>query len=363
MIFIHISNDYTITFIVKNMLALGVSIIKELGRGTSGVVYQVQSIEDGSYKVVKTIDLSSLSESKQLQASKEVEILKRIDHPHIIKYYNSIVIDAVLYILMEYAAGGDLQSYITETKRKRQHISENQVWAWAYEISLSVYYLHGHKILHRDLKCLNIFLDCKNRIKIGDLGLSEIMSEQITENKSFGTPLFMSPEQIRRQPYGFKVDIWGIGCIIYTLCTLDAPFIGDNFLTLGYNITTNAPKAIPPRYSPNLQSLVNSLLEKDQSVRPHIKETIKMIPTTIRNRYRKPENIIPAAVKTQKIEPLPLLSPNKRPSPPKLREGFHSLIVSARKFNPHETPDLPRSFSRNLDKSRSRATVNDLYNI
>lgn len=345
------------------MQNLGVSIVKELGRGTSGVVYQVQSQADGTYKVVKTVDLSSLSYPKQQQASKEVDILRRIDHPHIIKYYSSIIMDQVLYILMEYASGGDLQSYISNSKRKKQHISENQIWAWTYEISLAVYYMHGHKILHRDLKCLNIFLDSKQRIKIGDLGLSEIMSETATEHKSFGTPLFMSPEQIRRQPYGFKVDIWGIGCVVYTLCSLEAPFIGDNFLTLGHNITTVTPKPIPPRYSPSLQSLLHLLLEKDHSLRPKIKEVIRMIPTNIKNRYRKPDNKMNFIVKTMKVETLPALSPVKPPSPLKLRENLHSLISAARKFNPCEAPDLPRSFSRNLDKSKSRATVNDLYNI
>jgi NIMA (never in mitosis gene a)-related kinase 1/4/5 len=344
------------------MQELGVFVVSELGRGTSGIVYKVQSRLDGSYKVIKTVNLSALSYSKQNQAKKEVEILKKLNHPHIIKYYNSLIVDGVLYILMEHASGGDLQTFITNCKLKHQHLTENQIWAWTYEICLAVHHLHSHKILHRDLKCLNIFLDSKSRIKIGDLGLSEILQDDCIENTAIGTPLFMSPEQIRRQPYGFKVDIWGIGCIIYTLCNLDAPFIGDNLFTLGRNITTTNPKPLPPKYSPSLQGLVSILLEKEHTLRPKIKEVIRMIPTNTKNRYKKPSESIEFIEKSQKIAKLPTLSSTKD-SPIKIRDNYKILGTSVRKFSTKETPELPRTISRNLDKSRSRTTVNDLYNV
>ena len=303
------------------MQTLGVSIIQELGRGTSGIVYKVQSCVDGSFKVVKTIDLSSLTILKQQQALKEVQILKKTNHPHIIEYYNSICEDSILYILMEYASGGDLQSHILKYKQKHQYISENQIWAWAYEICLGVNYLHNHNILHRDLKCLNIFLDEKQRIKIGDMGLSEIINDKSIENISIGTPLFMSPEQIRRQPYGFKVDIWAIGCVIYTLCNLEAPFLGDNLLTLGHNITSLIPKPLPAKYSPTLQGLVNLMLEKDQNIRPKIKDIFTFIPSSIQARYKKPLNNVYTERKetketpeSLKVDTLPLISPYKRNS-------------------------------------------------
>lgn len=352
------------------METLGVTVIKELGRGTSGVVYKVQSHEDGTFKVIKTIDLSSLSTLKQMQAEKEVSILKKVDHSHIIKYYNNVAIDEILYILMEFASGGDLQSLIALSKQKHQYISENQIWAWTYELCLAVNYLHSHKILHRDIKCMNIFLDNKNRIKLGDLGLSEFINENTAENRSMGTPLFMSPEQIRHQPYGFKVDVWAIGCVIYSLCSLESPFSGDNLITLGHNITTLTPKPLPPRYSPNLQTLVSMLLEKDQNLRPKIKEVIRCIPASTKTRYKKPlENYNPERV--IKTEILPVIVPQKTQvsktavdkSAYITHDYMHGLTVSARKFNISDTPELPRSISRNLNKSRSRTTVSDLMGL
>ena len=99
---------------------LGVSAIKELGRGLPSAVLRRRLMQSSN-----NYHLSSLSESKKCQASKEAEILKKIDHSHVIKYYGSVVDDNVMYILMECAAYGDHESSITETKRKIIHISEN----------------------------------------------------------------------------------------------------------------------------------------------------------------------------------------------------------------------------------------------
>lgn len=109
------------------METLEVSVVEELGRGTSGVVYKVRHTVDGKFYVVKVIDISHASVKKQNQAQKEVEILKQVSHPHIIKYYNSTLQNNMLYILMEYASGGDLQRKINRHKYTRKNIEEGQI--------------------------------------------------------------------------------------------------------------------------------------------------------------------------------------------------------------------------------------------
>ena len=270
------------------MESLDVTVVEELGRGTSGVIYKVRHLIDGKLYVVKVIDISKASASKQSRALKEVEILKQVDHPHIIKYYNSIVQSQMLYILMEYAQGGDLQKKINRYKYTKRNIEEGQIWGWAYEIALAVKYLHRHKIVHRDIKCMNIFLDKESRVKVGDLGLSKILLNKEINSATVGTPLYLSPEQIRHQPYGFKVDIWGIGCTLYALCSFESPFVGDSLLTLGQNIAMKSPKSLPPKYSPKLVNFINCLLEKNPKNRPNIKEVIDLIPIFTKKFYRKP---------------------------------------------------------------------------
>ncbi|CAG9315300.1 unnamed protein product [Blepharisma stoltei] len=278
------------------MNSLGVSIIEELGRGTSGVVYKVRSKNDGKFYVVKAIDLSSVSSKKSKQAQKEVEILKQLDNFHIIKYYASLIQDDTMFILMEYAALGDLNTFIKSSKEQRKTIEEGQIWTWTYEICLGIKYLHTHNIIHRDIKCLNVLLDQNRRIKIGDLGLSKISNRKELHASNVGTPLFLSPEQVRRQPYGHKVDIWGLGCIIYTLAALEVPFAGDNMITLGLNIIHSEPRPIPVKYSPKLVDFISTLLKKEPKERPGILEVINQIPIFIRKAYKKPK--LPAGVLT-----------------------------------------------------------------
>ena len=109
------------------MQNLEVTVLEELGRGTSGIVYKVRHLVDSKFYVVKMIDISKASAKKQSQALKECEILKQVNHPHIIKYYNSIVQKEMLYILMEYAPGGDLQRKINRYKYTRRNIEEGQI--------------------------------------------------------------------------------------------------------------------------------------------------------------------------------------------------------------------------------------------
>mmetsp|Transcript_12257 Transcript_12257/g.12060 ORF Transcript_12257/g.12060 Transcript_12257/m.12060 type:complete len:110 (-) Transcript_12257:80-409(-) len=107
-------------------------------------------------------------------------------------------------------------------------------------------YLHAKNIIHRDVKCLNIFLTEDKRIKIGDLGVSKIVSSSAAMHGTrVGTPLYLSPELVKQHPYDFKVDVWAIGCAIYHLACLEPPFQGENLITLGNNIVNKKPKALP----------------------------------------------------------------------------------------------------------------------
>ena len=163
---------------------------------------------------------------------KEVAVLKSISHPHVIKYYDSFVDDHYLYIVMQYAAKGDLHTvtyflYIQILKKRKlkvQFFTEGELWAMAKQILDALKYLHTNNIVHRDVKTLNIFMAEDGSLLLGDLGVSKILKNDLGLYSRVGTPLYLPPEIIKYEKYDYKADIWGLGCVMYLLATLNHPF-------------------------------------------------------------------------------------------------------------------------------------------
>lgn len=251
-------------------------IQKELGRGSFGVVYLVhQSVTKQPY-VLKRINIGHIHHKYQQAALREVEILKKINHPHIIKYYYSFIEDNTLSIITEYAESGDLYQHLQKHRNKKQNFSEAELWRIMSELTEALKYLHQNNIIHRDIKCQNVFLSKNLTVKLGDLGASKLMTAEMQATR-VGTPLYLSPEMIKQQPYDFKIDIWGLGCILYTLAAKESPFVGSNLITLGISIINRNPKSIPSIFSSRLNSIILSMLEKDPENRPNTQAILDIV--------------------------------------------------------------------------------------
>ena len=260
-------------------------IIKELGKGSYGTVFTVMSLIDEKIYVMKRMELNHLKEKQQRECYREVGILKKVNHPNIIKYYSSFLEKSNLYIIMEYAENGDLYSLIKHYKNHNKHFEEINIWRIAYEILNGLHYLHSNKIIHRDIKCLNLFLTKDKHVKIGDLGVSTIVSSLNAMHLTrVGTPLYLSPELIKQIPYDYKVDIWSFGCSLYHLCNLDPPFTGDNLIVLGNKIVKEKPKSIPSIYSEDLAKFIEKMLCKRASDRPDSLTALGMIPADVKEK-------------------------------------------------------------------------------
>ena len=259
-------------------------IIKELGKGSYGTVYTVKSLINSNIYVMKKMELNHLNPRQQVECYREVSILKKVSHKNIIKYYSSFLEKNILYIIMEYAELGDLYSLIKHYKKHSKFFSELDLWKISSEILSGLDYLHTHNIIHRDIKCLNLFITKDLHIKIGDLGVSAFSSGG--ENFHYtrvGTPLYISPELVKQKPYDYKTDIWSFGCSLYHLACLEPPFTGGNLIVLGNNIVKGVPKALPNHYSNDLKNFVDKMLEKKAEKRPSAKEALDMIPNNILN--------------------------------------------------------------------------------
>lgn len=172
-------------------------------------------------------------------ATFEAIILAKIDSEYVCKYFDSFMDNSdSIIIIMEYCEGGDLQQYLK--KQQGKALKEDRIWKFFIEMCLGLHYLHYFRILHRDIKSMNIFLGKDDKVKIGDLGVAKQLNQ--TNNLAHtvvGTPYYLSPELCEEKPYNNKSDIWSLGCVLYELCTFRYPFEATNRMSLMIKILRN----------------------------------------------------------------------------------------------------------------------------
>ena len=251
---------------MKNNASLSdFEIIGILGKGSFSSVFLARRKKDHHEYALKSVQLEKLSKKEQENSINEARILASIDHPNIIGYKDCFMDEnkKVLYIVMEYANGGDLSQKIKEMKLKKKQFEENQIWLYAIQMIEGLKVLHLKKIMHRDIKSANIYLiKGKNICKIGDLNVSVFLRDKNYTTQT-GTPYYASPEVWKNQPYNYKSDLWSVGCIIFELCTLHPPFRGKNLEELCQNICNGKIEKISKKYSDNLWNIILLLLEID----------------------------------------------------------------------------------------------------
>ena len=251
-------------------------IIEQIGKGTFGIVYKVKKFNEPLIYVIKQISLIGLTDIQINQVCSEAKILSLIKSKYIVKYYESFLEDDNLNIVMEYCDNGDLCNYLNKQKNKSRPLNEDLIWEIFIKITLGLTTIHKMKILHRDLKTLNIFLKKDMEIKIGDLGVAKELNQASFANTIIGTPYYLSPEMCEDKPYNQKSDVWALGVILYELCTFRHPFDAGNHAALILKIMTKNPEPILACYSTNLQKIVNCILEKKIEKRPNCFDLLNM---------------------------------------------------------------------------------------
>ncbi|KAM9733139.1 serine/threonine-protein kinase Nek8 [Menidia menidia] len=254
--------------------------IKVVGRGAFGIVHLCRRRSDGALVILKEIPVEQMSRDERLAAQNECQVLKLLNHPNIIEYYENFLEDKALMIAMEYAPGGTLADYIQ--KRCNSLLDEDTILHFFVQILLALYHVHNKLILHRDLKTQNILLDKHQMIvKIGDFGISKILVSKSKAYTVVGTPCYISPELCEGKPYNQKSDIWALGCVLYELASLKRAFEAANLPALVLKIMSGTFAPISDRYSPELRQLILTMLNLDPSKRPQLNE-IMALPICIR---------------------------------------------------------------------------------
>jgi NIMA (never in mitosis gene a)-related kinase len=184
-------------------------------------------------------------------------------------------------MVLEYASGTKLNNFGGNLESRllfngQIEFQEETIVNWLCQICLGLKHLHERGIIHRDIKTQNVFLNSKNRIKIGDLGISKELKGHKDYTKSFvGTPYYLPPEVIggryllcQFSSYTNKFDMWSLGVLLYELCNRTVPFPGTSFNDVASNILSGEYKPISPSYSKELKSIIMSLLCSNPDLRP-----------------------------------------------------------------------------------------------
>ncbi|CAD8154431.1 unnamed protein product [Paramecium octaurelia] len=252
------------------------SRIKPLGEGAYGKAYLVKDVKDGSLWVQKQIDINAMTEKEKIETYREFKVLQQLQHPNIIKFRDVyITTQGKLCIIMEYADRGDLAQILKNQNGKQ--LSENQILDWFTQICLALKHVHDRKILHRDLKCQNIFITKTNRIKLGDFGIARVLSHTLENAKTqIGTPYYLSPEIIESKPYSYASDIWSVGIVLYEMCMLKPPFEAESLPFLCLKICKGSFSNISSIYSSDLNAIIKQLLQSNPNRRPTINKILKI---------------------------------------------------------------------------------------
>ena len=264
----------------------GYEYIGPIGKGCFGNVIKLRRIRDDTIFACKEVSYANMSTKEKELLVSEVNLLRELNNINIVKYVDRHIdkLHGKIYIIMEYCSNGDLSAYIRKHRKSRTYIAEEVIWTVLVQILLALQYCHKKdpQVLHRDLKPSNVLLTDDDTVKLADFGLARVLKSGEIANTLVGTPLYMSPEQVNRQGYDVKSDVWSVGCMTYEMAALHPPFDADDRESLQEKIKEGKIEPLPNHYSNSLQQMVSAMLCMSHSNRATIDQLLE---TRVANSY------------------------------------------------------------------------------
>ncbi|KAM3594079.1 uncharacterized protein V6R79_001910 [Siganus canaliculatus] len=246
-------------------------LLKTIGKGNFAKVKLARHIFTGREVAIKIIDKTQLNPNSLQKLFREVRIMKILNHPNIVKLFEVIETERTLYLVMEYASGGEVFDYLVAHGRMK----EKEARAKFRQIVSAVQYCHQKHIVHRDLKAENLLLDADMNIKIADFGFSNEFTLGNKLDTFCGSPPYAAPELFQGKKYdGPEVDVWSLGVILYTLVSGSLPFDGQNLKELRERVLRGKYR-IPFYMSTDCENLLKRFLVLNPSKRGTLEQIMK----------------------------------------------------------------------------------------
>ncbi|KAG7275907.1 hypothetical protein CRUP_011357 [Coryphaenoides rupestris] len=238
-------------------------ILRTLGKGNFAVVKLARHKVTKTQVAIKIIDKTRLNPSDLEKIYREVQIMKLLNHPHIIKLYQVMETKDMLYIVTEYAKNGEMFEHLTSSGRMSEDEARKKFW----QILTAVDYCHRHHIVHRDLKMENLLLDTNMNIKLADFGFGNFYNAGEPLATCCGSPPYAAPEVFEGKEYeGPQLDIWSLGVVLYILVCGSLPFDGHSLPVLRQRVTEGRFR-IPFFMSEDCENLIRKMLVVDPAKR------------------------------------------------------------------------------------------------
>ncbi len=244
-------------------------IVRELGKGAMGVVYEGLDPNIGRRVAIKTarrdvLESSAHADEMMERFLREARAAGALNHPNIITIYDAAEESGIAYIAMEFLEGGDLRNVIDE----RRHMAPEAAAEMGAAICEALASAHDRGVIHRDIKPANIMTPPDGPIKVADFGIAHMSDSTLTqEGALIGTPFYMSPEQFMGQKVDGRSDLFSVAVVLYELITREKPFTGEALSTVMHHVIKTDP--VPPHeLNFNVPEALSRVLLKSLSKRP-----------------------------------------------------------------------------------------------
>ncbi|QRW06434.1 kinase domain protein [Ceratobasidium sp. AG-Ba] len=242
-----------------------------LGKGAFGQVYRALNWTTGETVAVKQIQLSDVPKSELGELMSEINLLKILDHPNIVKYKGYVKTRECLYIILEYCENGSLHNIC----KRFGKFPENLVAVYISQVLEGLVYLHDQGVIHRDIKGANILTNKDGTVKLADFGVATTPTGALNDAAVVGSPYWMAPEVIEQSGATTASDVWSVGCVVIELLEGHPPYHFLDPMPALFRIVQDDCPPIPEGCSPIVKDFLYHCFQKDANLRISAKKLLR----------------------------------------------------------------------------------------